>query len=219
MLTLYHYSRKCFSIKVKGPAHYERKDSRDKPGGLWLSADGSGSHDGWFRKILDSTGGTNLQWCRHDIKYETELKFTNDIPTGIALITCQKELDSFKDTYREPDLERCKLHTPSTSRCLSNFHGRCSYCFGVHIQWRLVRKDFKGIAILPFEKNFSHVGGDPNYHWNSFDCSSWCLWDIEYLTDSGFYVGIEDSKQMFRDEDLGDKCSECVAYFQRTQTT
>ncbi len=152
MLTLYHYTRDRFALKKRGPAYYESKDSRDKPGGLWLSADGSGSLDGWFRKILDATGGANPQWCRHDIRYETELKFTNDIPTGIALITCQKELDSFKDIYQEPDLKRCKPHAPNASRCLGNSSNRCSYCFGVHIQWSLVRKNFKGVASLPLKR-------------------------------------------------------------------
>ena len=44
--------------------------------------------------------------------------------------------------------------------------------FGLHIDWKRVKENFKGILISRF---YSKIKEEEKYHWYTFDCASGCF--------------------------------------------
>ena len=184
--------------------------SRDKPGGLWLSPYDSSSSENWFDKIHKQAHTTPKEWCHFDIRYGTVFTFSAVIPEEIKVISCKEDMNSFIREFGEPELRQCRSHLPGESKCRGNGVTECSYCFGLHIEWTRVRQNYQGIAIVPFEWNLSNISGKPEYHWNAFDCASWCFWDTAYLRQTGFLIDVGESRQIVPNSELGSPCGRCL---------
>ena len=193
MPKLYHYKKTPFMLCPKGPEDFADSDDGAKPGGLWLSARDSSNNDSWFQLVISSTRTRPDEWCHYDIRYETEFDMASPVPAEILVLTCENEYLQFMQSYGEPD------QSGVTS-----------------IRWCRVKQDYKGIAIDPYRRELSRKGSNQRqYNWNSFDCSSWCLWDVKFLLDEGYLTLVERNRQMQISEPnaFGFKCNCCTTYF------
>ena len=192
---LYHYTKVPFNLCPRGPEDFSDSDGGAKPGGLWLSGCHRTNLDSWFRLILRSARNRPSDWCHYDIRFETEFDLTFPVPDEVLILTFEEDYQQFIQHYGEHDQ-----------------NGRVSIC------WECVRRDYKGIAILPYRKELSRGGNDSDrYYWNTFDSSSWCLWDVKFLLDEGHLTVVEYNRQMQIQEPsaFGHKCDCCTDFFNR----
>ena len=192
MPSLYHYSRELIQFWPKAPSDYHISNDGTKPGGLWLSGSHRSNLDSWYKFVIRQADMDRSQWCHHDIRYETSFEVTYPIPEKIKVL-------SYEEEYRE-FISQFGLLNAQNQRC---------------INWDEVRlADYKGIAILPFRRELSRRSNISEYFWNSFDTSSWCLWDTKYLFEEGHIKLIEENRLM-QGLDLSFKCDDCNSYFQQ----
>ena len=192
MPKLYHYSRQPRQFRPKVPSDYHASNDGAKPGGLWLSGCHRGNHDSWYQFVVRQANMNPTQWCHYDIRYETRFEIIYPIPEEIKILTYEEEYQEFISQFGILD---------SQSR-------RC-------IDWNQMRlANYKGIAIFPFRRELSRRGNHSEYFWNSFDTSSWCLWDTKYFFEEGHLTIIEENRPM-QGLDLSFKCNCCNSYFQQ----
>ena len=195
MPQLFHYTKIPFHLRPRGPLDYFDSDDGAKPGGLWLSALDSSNAEGWFQGVLRSASNSPNEWCHYDVRYETEFDLIDPVPREILVLTCEPDYDQFISDYGSQD------HQGSVSIC-----------------WECVRGNYKGIAIDPFRKELSRGGSNQaRYNWNSFDCSSWCLWDLKYLLEEEYISTVECNRQMQIPDPraFSHMCDCCTDYFGR----
>ncbi len=76
------------------------------------------------------------------------------------------ELAKFSEAYGEAN----------PRPCLDKY--KSGFGFGLHIDWKKVRENFKGILVSPFYPNIKE---QEKYHWYTFDCASGCFWNTSCL--------------------------------------
>ena len=200
---LYHYSRKKIDLDTNWI--YEDTTNRfdHKPDGLWLSQKGVGNSESWFEIILNSAASDPGNWCHYDVRYETRFRIEFPIPDEIKVISLESEIYDFSQYYGDGRRHTCHQH-PRGLHCLPNGKNECSYCSGQHVDWNSVKADYDGMAVSPYYKRLSNKGGNLEYHWNAFDCSSWCFWRLGNLEQMGESTLVADRRLTF-----GWKCQCC----------
>ena len=161
---LSHYSK--YPNKVFSPAHPAPPDNEHKPGGLWLS-DESGY--GWSAFVLDQFQSGSSDWAdgKEMLRYRYDFVIDLSQLHQILLIETTGDRRRFTAAYREPSTRGCVVDGQPG--------------LGLHIEWRRVKSDYKGVLITPYQPRLSHTIGNPEFHWYRFDCASGCFWDISCL--------------------------------------
>lgn len=161
---LSHYSK--YPNKVFWSGHPLPHDNEHKPGGLWLSDD---TDFGWYALVSDLVRNGRSDWADGNdlLRYKYDFTIDPDQFHLVLILKTPDDLRSFTSHYQEP----------SSRGCVVDGKPEC----GLHIEWRRVKSDYKGILITPYQRELSHRSGIPEFHWYRFDCASGCFWDITCL--------------------------------------
>ncbi len=143
-----------------------------KPGGLWVGDEGSGQ--GWRACALKARRDDPANWRDHpelgDIKDNLKFRYDFRIRPGqrgdILEIRNPTEIAKFSEAYGEAN----------PRHCLDEY--KSGFGFGLHIDWKNVKENFKGILVSPFYPNIKE---QEKYHWYTFDCASGCFWNTSCL--------------------------------------
>ena len=143
-----------------------------KPGGLWVGDEESGQ--GWRDLALKRRREDPANWQYHpelgdikdDLKFRYDFRIRTDQRGYILEIRNPTELAKFTEAYGEAN----------PRPCLGKYKSGCG--FGLHIDWKKVKENFKGILISPF---YPKVKEQEKCHWYTFDCASGCFWNTSCI--------------------------------------
>ena len=87
---------------------------------------------------------------------------------SVLVLQTKCDLRQFTTAYREDSYRQCVGDNDESE-------------YGLHIEWKRLKADYKGILISPYQSELSHRNGVLDFHWYRFDCASGCIWDISCL--------------------------------------
>ena len=171
-MLLTHYCRKKQDSTFPKACSNKPDHDGHKPGGLWVGHEESGQ--GWKDLALRRRKENPADWRYHpkygDIRNDLAFRYVFRIRPGqhsdILVIRNLAELAKFTADYGEAD----------TRSCLAGYNSGSG--FGLHVDWKKAKDDFKGILISPFHPKLKE---QEKYHWYTFDCASECFWNTSCL--------------------------------------
>lgn len=130
-----------------------------KPKGLWLTDD---SDNNWWDWCMSET--FHLEGLAH--KTHIELDMSN-----ILELRSAKDIDDFTLDYGTQDYEMAHF-------MVAKYPG---YVAEYAINWAMVARDFRGLAITPYIRERRTDRHTSWYY--TWDCSSACIWDYDAILD------------------------------------